>query len=1015
MSNNLFYSQSRQSGANHPSRLFRYGIAVLDIICATLVINYFPVIGEWGRGALLLYFFATIMVTLWLGLYPGILSLILSLIGINLFLLIPIWHSAPYDALFLNTGFCFLSSIIIILIQYYHRQNQFVLESQQDLSLAQAVAQVGSWRFKVKGDVLYWTDEKYRIFEIALGSKVTIDTFFSAIHPEDREYVGRMWQACLDGEPYDIEHRIIVAGDKIKWIREKAILEFAKDGALLGGFGTTQDITDRKIAEQALSERENELRLIINSMPALIAYVDTDFRYVRVNNAYQQWLGIPVENIIGQEIKTILGEIAWQVIRPYLERALSGEQVRYELEMPYKTTNSRWIHANYVPDKDNDGHVKGVVGLIVDIGEIKQTEFKIATLNQTLQEHIEEMEALLNTAPIGLCISTDLSANVIRGNPAIEQMLALPANSELSLGSIFPPPIRVLVNGSEPATNELPMQRAVRGEKVLNQTLDIQLPDGKTITVLSNAVPLFNQEGDVRGAIGAFLDITALKNAESAALTSEERLRLAKKSGNLGVFDQNLISGTMHWDKRLRELWGIKPDEPLATEVCMASVHPDDRADVYAAVKRSFNPEQGGSYQAEYRIIRKTDGKVFWLAAFGTTTFENGRPVRLVGFVQDISDRKLAEKTLLETQARLALAAKELDAGYWDWNLETQEVYLSPEWKRQLGYLDSEVTNQFEEWENRLHPEDKPGALAMIDRYLNGLLPSFELEFRLRHKDGSYRWIHSRAALVQEQNQHNRRLIGIHLDITDYRYAKELNQQRDKMEEAFRLNIASQTVAAIAHELNQPLIAISYFADAAMDMLQTGNKDPEKLVDILNNCSSQAQRAGQAIKQLMSVIEKGDIQSEPVDINKMIYFAYNYIKANNELNSFCFEMNLATGSPTVSANTLQIQKILINIFHNSLEAMLETGNNTGTVSVTTRLYPDNPTLVQITVCDTGIGVPDASELSKMFKPFHSTKEAGLGMGLAISRALIEAHGGKMWAEQNADIGISIHFTLPLAP
>jgi len=194
--------------------------------------------------------------------------------------------------------------------------------------------------------------------------------------------------------------------------------------------------------------------------------------------------------------------------------------------------------------------------------------------------------------------------------------------------------------------------------------------------------------------------------------------------------------------------------------------------------------------------------------------------------------------------------------------------------------------------------------------------------------------------------------------------------------------------------------------------VKSGNQNPQNLNRALENCSLQAQRAGQVIRQLFSVLQKGETQNETVDINKLVNYAYEYIKINYQLDSFSLVLNLATGLPPVLANILQIQKILINLFHNSMEAMHESGNNPGTISIMTCLSPNDPSMAQITVKDTGVGVPNANNLSKMFQPFYTTKPTGLGMGLAISRSLIEAHGGKMWAEQNADTGISVHFTLP---
>jgi signal transduction histidine kinase len=327
---------------------------------------------------------------------------------------------------------------------------------------------------------------------------------------------------------------------------------------------------------------------------------------------------------------------------------------------------------------------------------------------------------------------------------------------------------------------------------------------------------------------------------------------------------------------------------------------------------------------------------------------------------------------------------------------------------------ETEMFSSWDEWRNRLHPDDRESVLTAIENYIAEHQPVFDMEFRLHHQDGSYRWIHSRGGLLRDPNNHPYRMLGINLDITDYKKIKELNLRRDSMEQAFRLYVASQTAVAIAHELNQPLTALSSYSDLALTMLQASNQDPLKLSHILKNCSLQAHRAGEVIQQLMSVLHKGETAIETIDINNSILEALDFIKMNGylDLGAFKFEMDLADGLPLVAANGLQIQKILTILLQNGVESMQASGRNTGTITVTSHCFADDPSRVHVTVCDSGIGVQDAAELKLIFQPFYTTKLTGLGMGLAVSRALIEAHNGKIWAEKNAGLGLSIHFTLP---
>jgi C4-dicarboxylate-specific signal transduction histidine kinase len=255
-------------------------------------------------------------------------------------------------------------------------------------------------------------------------------------------------------------------------------------------------------------------------------------------------------------------------------------------------------------------------------------------------------------------------------------------------------------------------------------------------------------------------------------------------------------------------------------------------------------------------------------------------------------------------------------------------------------------------------------------------------------------------------------MLGINLDITDYKNTQELNERRDKMEQTFRHYVASQTAAAIAHELNQPLTAIYSYADVARQLLQNGNPNPQKLSDILEKCALQALRAGEAIRQLLALLYKGETESEPIAINNSVHDALDFIKADGYSNAFKIELDLAADLPLVLSNHLHFQKVLVNLIRNGLESMQESGMTAGSITITTRRFTSNPAMVEVIVRDCGKGVPDTVDLKKMFQHFYTTKPTGLGMGLAISRNLIESHGGKMWAVSNADNGLSVHFTLP---
>jgi PAS domain S-box-containing protein len=380
----------------------------------------------------------------------------------------------------------------------------------------------------------------------------------------------------------------------------------------------------------------------------------------------------------------------------------------------------------------------------------------------------------------------------------------------------------------------------------------------------------------------------------------------------------------------------------------------------------------------------------------------------------DITELKRTHAELRHTETRLALIIDEVNAGYWDWDLVSQTLFLSPEWKRQIGFDDHELLNRWEEWESRLHPDDRAWVLASTEDYLSGHLSAYELEFRLRHKNGSYRWIHTRGSLLHDKNNRPYRLLGINFDITDYKLTRELSERRNRMEQSFRVSLATQTIAAIAHELNQPLAAISSYADVALRLFQSEKPDSQKLKHVLEACVQQAQRSGEVIRQLFSHLNKTETVGELIDINFLVTEACTFVKNDRTLDTFNIELDLAADLPQMTVNALQIQKVLVNLISNGLEAMQEHGKLSEVLRVTTGRYADDPDMAIVCVCDSGKGLADAIALKTLFQPFYSTKPAGLGMGLAISRALIQAHGGNMWAERNVGDGLSLFFTLPFA-
>jgi C4-dicarboxylate-specific signal transduction histidine kinase len=262
------------------------------------------------------------------------------------------------------------------------------------------------------------------------------------------------------------------------------------------------------------------------------------------------------------------------------------------------------------------------------------------------------------------------------------------------------------------------------------------------------------------------------------------------------------------------------------------------------------------------------------------------------------------------------------------------------------------------------------------------------------------------------ENEQATRLVGIVQDITE-RKLLEINLQthRNDTESFFKQQVAARTASAIAHELNQPLAAISAYSEVALHALSEKKFNPEKLKRVFEGCVAQAQRAGTSLHELMAFLQQGELVTEAFDLNDLIKDALKMAKGDG-YSDFHPILQLDQHMPAVLANKTHIKKVTINLLRNGVEAMRGAGVSNAEITITVRTNTDM-NMAHVTIKDKGPGISQ-DKVRRIFEPFFTTKPTGIGMGLAISRALIETNGGQLWLEPNNKPGATFHFTLPFA-
>jgi two-component system, LuxR family, sensor kinase FixL len=420
----------------------------------------------------------------------------------------------------------------------------------------------------------------------------------------------------------------------------------------------------------------------------------------------------------------------------------------------------------------------------------------------------------------------------------------------------------------------------------------------------------------------------------------------------------------------------------------------------------------GNVWHGEF-INRRKDGTEYTEAAtISPLRQADGRVTHYVGVKADITELNQTMAELRASENRLRLAKTAAGLGIYDRDIASGVI----EWDeraRQIWGVGPDEQITYATFMASVHPGDRAATQAAIDQALDPQgTGEYQAEYRItRRSDGSMRDVAANGQAIFEGGRAVR-LVGTLKDVSARkRLEKEMQERRGEMELLVKQQVAAQTAAAIAHDLNQPLVSISAYSEAALRMLRGGSKNPEKLSHALEGAMEQAQRAGRTLHDLLDFLHKGETLSERVDLNEVVRGALAIVEEGG-YGGFRPVVELEPDLRPVQANRLQVEKVLVNLLHNGVEAMRDAGVPTAAIIIRVRTVAET-SVAQVTVQDSGPGI-DAETIHRIFDPFFTTKSAGMGLGLAISRALIEAHGGQLWVDPEMGRGAIFHFTLPFA-
>ena len=365
---------------------------------------------------------------------------------------------------------------------------------------------------------------------------------------------------------------------------------------------------------------------------------------------------------------------------------------------------------------------------------------------------------------------------------------------------------------------------------------------------------------------------------------------------------------------------------------------------------------------------------------------------------------------LHEIQERMRLAVEGAEFGIWIRDLVRNEIWATEKWRELFGFPRTERL-ELAKILDRVHSEDRVVLRSVLEKAAEGD-GNYEAEYRLLLPSGEMRWIGSHGRVEFDGAGKPILVRGVSHDITGRKEAEQETQNlRREIAHVGRVSMMGQLASALAHEINQPLGAILRNAEAAELYLENASPDLEEIRAILADIRKDDQRAGSVIDRMRALLKRQNLVKGPVNVGELIGEVVALVRSDAVTRHVTLEVALADRLPRVRGDVVHLQQVLLNLIVNGVDAIEETNSGNRRVSISASL--DGPRTVEIAVSDSGPGIP-ADKLTSIFDPFFTTKPNGMGMGLPISRTIIEAHGGRFWAENRPAGGASFRFTLPVA-
>lgn len=781
---------------------------------------------------------------------------------------------------------------------------------------------------------------------------------------------------------------------------------------------------------QEMQALDDPFRVAIDTIPGLVWTAQPDGYIDFLNQRWLEYTGLTLEEAKGWGWQSAVYPDDLPGLMDYWRSVLgAGTPGETEARLRRHDGVDRWFLFRAVPQYDERGKLLKWYGQTTDIEDRKRAE-------EELKKQTAHLDELFELAPHAVVL-VDANVSVIRVNKEFTRMFGYTAEEAVNR------PLLDLVAPEERLPEYQNNARLLSsGQKVESETMR-RRKDGKRLAVSMTASPVLTA-GPIEGYI-IYRDITERKRAEALLAGEKHLLEMIGRGEPLPEMLDALCrlveqdsSGSMcsilfvdEDGKRLRtgaapslplsyasmlDGWPIGPDNgPCARAAFLREtvIVGDFHADEIARNIRAMADTYGLRACWSVPIISR-DQRVLGTFAVYYREPRTPRPeeYNIIEQFRDLAsiaiERTQAENALWRSQAYLAEAQRLSLTGSFSWRPETEAITWSEETYRIFG-LDPAVKPTLELIRQRIHPDDLAFYEQVVERATRDG-KDFAFEHRLLLPDGTVKYLQSMAHSSGSEPGGVVEYVGAVMDVTERKRSEEaLDKVRLDLAHVSRMSTLGQMAASIAHEINQPLAGIVLNSNASLRWLAGEAPNLHEAREATRRIVRDGQRAGDVITRLRSLFRREGSPQEQLDMSEVVGDVITLTRGEVQKGGATVRTRMADGLPLVTGDRVQLQQLLLNLIMNAVEAMIGVHDRPREIAISTGAGEGEEVLVAVQ--DTGVGL-DPQGKEKLFDAFYTSKRMGMGMGLAISRSIVEHHGGRLWAVSNDGPGATFLFTIP---